>query len=268
MADADADNLFSQTSVCEICGLQSKYKCPRCSLRSCSLNCSKAHKEQRGCDGERDKTAYIAMKDYKHMDLVNDYTLLEQTKRQVEDLGKGAPQHNFNIRAHKLQTSYANEGVELLLSPQGMERRRRDRTYFDNKSNQLKLSVDVVQWGVSTVHHQVYQSMTVKSILTQKAGCKDLCGLHIYIKSQDGRNVETQPGEEIVEALRGTTVIDYPVLVVSDVPLDRRWRTEEAMKFEEEDSDSDTSSVSSDSSISTDSSMSEDDNKELIIEIN
>ncbi|TIB08526.1 hypothetical protein E3P88_03477 [Wallemia ichthyophaga] len=242
------------------------------------------HKEERGCSGERDKTAYIAMKDYKHMDLVNDYALLEEAKREVEEAGKKAPAgvhvahgqqqqhhhphnqhqhhpHHPHAKALRMQSSFANEGIELLLSPLGMERRRRDRTHWDARSAQLNLSVEVVSLvslgenvkekeSEKVVVHGIPQCMSVEYILTQKAGYIDqhrLHTLHFYIKSQDGQNVRTQLDEEIIEALRGTVVIDFAVLMVSDVPLETRWRTKEVMKFDESisdsDSDSDTSNI-------------------------
>uniref|UniRef100_A0A914V9M1 HIT-type domain-containing protein n=1 Tax=Plectus sambesii TaxID=2011161 RepID=A0A914V9M1_9BILA len=40
--------------MCSQCGLQpSKYKCPKCTSRTCSLACSKAHKAADDCDGQR-----------------------------------------------------------------------------------------------------------------------------------------------------------------------------------------------------------------------
>ena len=39
---------------CQQCGLvKSKYTCPKCSFRTCSLPCVKLHKEANNCDGQR-----------------------------------------------------------------------------------------------------------------------------------------------------------------------------------------------------------------------
>lgn len=38
-----------------------KYKCPVCSVRTCSLKCVNAHKARTQCSGVRDKTAYLPM---------------------------------------------------------------------------------------------------------------------------------------------------------------------------------------------------------------
>jgi hypothetical protein len=39
---------------CQQCGLvKSKYTCPKCAFRTCSLPCVKLHKEANNCDGQR-----------------------------------------------------------------------------------------------------------------------------------------------------------------------------------------------------------------------
>lgn len=41
---------------CEQCGIsKSKYTCPKCSFRTCSLPCVKLHKDSTKCDGKREK---------------------------------------------------------------------------------------------------------------------------------------------------------------------------------------------------------------------
>ncbi|KPM45034.1 hypothetical protein AK830_g1549 [Neonectria ditissima] len=48
------------TSLCGICHVSApKYKCPRCSISTCSLACIKKHKAWSECTGERDATVYV-----------------------------------------------------------------------------------------------------------------------------------------------------------------------------------------------------------------
>lgn len=45
---------------CEECKYNpSKYKCPGCSIQSCSLPCVKAHKVRTGCNGKRNQTQFV-----------------------------------------------------------------------------------------------------------------------------------------------------------------------------------------------------------------
>jgi hypothetical protein len=39
--------------------LASKYKCPACGFRSCSLPCVRAHKLKTSCSGKRDRTSFL-----------------------------------------------------------------------------------------------------------------------------------------------------------------------------------------------------------------
>ncbi|KAF9892598.1 hypothetical protein FE257_001000 [Aspergillus nanangensis] len=52
------DSLLSE--LCTICHInQPKYRCPRCSIRTCSLPCSRRHKLWSQCSGLRDPAAYL-----------------------------------------------------------------------------------------------------------------------------------------------------------------------------------------------------------------
>ncbi|CCE63235.1 hypothetical protein TPHA_0E01400 [Tetrapisispora phaffii CBS 4417] len=83
------------SSKCEICGLEDfKYKCPKCFRKTCSLACSKKHKADFACDGERTNSVdYISNDTFKkHDDLENglnhlvqrDYNFLTNFKRKYE----------------------------------------------------------------------------------------------------------------------------------------------------------------------------------------
>ena len=68
---------------CEECGeAAALYLCPRCSFRSCSLACCKAHKSRLDCNGKRDRTAYTrSMTDDT---LRSDYHFLEEVLGTVD----------------------------------------------------------------------------------------------------------------------------------------------------------------------------------------
>jgi hypothetical protein len=51
--------------LCEECKANpSKYKCPGCSVRSCSLPCVKAHKQRAGCTGKRNQTQFVPLSQF------------------------------------------------------------------------------------------------------------------------------------------------------------------------------------------------------------
>lgn len=63
--------------MCEVCGDQpSKYRCPGCDKRTCSLPCSRKHKEDSGCSGKRDRLKYVSLEEF------DDRTLLSGMNRE------------------------------------------------------------------------------------------------------------------------------------------------------------------------------------------
>lgn len=54
----------NQPCLCEECGQNpSKYKCPGCSLRTCSLPCVKSHKQRTSCTGKR-PTTFVPLSEF------------------------------------------------------------------------------------------------------------------------------------------------------------------------------------------------------------
>lgn len=57
---------------CEVCNAnESKYTCPRCEVKTCSLNCVKIHKTELECSGIRDKTLFKARDKFTNLDLLS-----------------------------------------------------------------------------------------------------------------------------------------------------------------------------------------------------
>jgi len=75
-AEAIADKLLAaaagSSSACQVCHEQpSKYCCPGCSCRTCSLPCSKQHKASTGCTGQRDRLAYVPLQAFSDKHLIS-----------------------------------------------------------------------------------------------------------------------------------------------------------------------------------------------------
>lgn len=128
-----------------------KYKCPRCSIQTCSLPCSKRHKLWSQCSGVRDPAAYQKKKDLATpASFDKDYNFisgierhLERADRQAENRGVilETPEENGKRKraGHDLakgeisfQRAVENSGVNVLRAPKGMSRSKQ------NNSNWLK----------------------------------------------------------------------------------------------------------------------------------
>ena len=72
-------------ATCAVCALAAaKYTCPRCAVRSCSLACVRRHKRDTGCNGQRDKTAFVSIKQMNTNHLVSDLHFLEEVEHNSE----------------------------------------------------------------------------------------------------------------------------------------------------------------------------------------
>lgn len=58
--------------TCQVCREQpSKYTCPRCSMRTCSVGCVKQHKQDNDCSGERSKTHFVSRDQYNYSNMMS-----------------------------------------------------------------------------------------------------------------------------------------------------------------------------------------------------
>ncbi len=74
---------------CLICKLhESKYKCPRCQIRTCCLNCVREHKKIFKCSGVRDKFSKKALKDFSENDFVRDMNFINNTINETNRIEK------------------------------------------------------------------------------------------------------------------------------------------------------------------------------------
>jgi hypothetical protein len=77
--------IFFYSRKCELCNENlSKYKCPRCFVETCSLQCVKQHKIDNNCSGVRDQAAFVDMKKFNDRHLLNglyEYRFLHDHKK-------------------------------------------------------------------------------------------------------------------------------------------------------------------------------------------
>lgn len=117
------------------------------------------------CSQVRDKAAYVAMNQYGLSTLTNDYIYLEEVGRKVTEWGRDIGQNGYmdasarsdsrgrargrgrggrgrggfsrqagrNHRREILRSRLEEEDIEMLLLPEGMERRRLNQSTWDLK---------------------------------------------------------------------------------------------------------------------------------------
>ncbi|KAE9406013.1 hypothetical protein BT96DRAFT_915735 [Gymnopus androsaceus JB14] len=155
----------SSRTLCTICNARyAIYTCPRCKIKTCSLPCSSSHKSTMNCSGERDKAAFVNLKEYGWGTMMSDYTYLEEVGRKVEEwgavIGKGSyanNNHNTNqtwrgrggkprgppkTKRDILKAQLEMRDIFMDLLPVGMERRQHNQSSWDFKNQTANLTIE------------------------------------------------------------------------------------------------------------------------------
>jgi hypothetical protein len=127
-------------SLCAVCTFsEPRYTCPRCQAQTCSLPCSRKHKQQTSCSGLRDKAKYVKMNEYGWGTMVDDFVFLEEMGRTLDRSGRETT-GRFKKRGKKghskrdiLKSQLELLDIELDLLPHGMERSKLNQSIWDSK---------------------------------------------------------------------------------------------------------------------------------------
>ncbi|WWC66548.1 uncharacterized protein I206_100451 [Kwoniella pini CBS 10737] len=150
---------------CTICSIPPKYTCPRCSKRTCSLECSKKHKIKDECNGIRDPTAFVPLNQYSQGAWSDDYKWLEEGRRKVTNWGedvkideiqKSKSNPNLNNqkliknkirpaikKAWKLKLELNKLGCDVDFLPSGMEKKKLNQSNWNAKSHQVYITLHI-----------------------------------------------------------------------------------------------------------------------------
>lgn len=149
----------SRHGLCSVCSSQSaKYTCPRCSIKTCSLDCTKSHKVATSCSGERDRVSFVGMNQYGDVGMWRDLSYLRDVKTKVGKWGKQAasnsnnskmsykgkererdnqvlPERLLNLtdKEQRLKKQMILRGIEVLFLPKEMERHRQNTSNYIHK---------------------------------------------------------------------------------------------------------------------------------------
>ncbi|EOX96760.1 HIT-type Zinc finger family protein, putative isoform 3, partial [Theobroma cacao] len=144
----------STKGVCEECkNKASKYKCPGCYLRTCSLPCINAHKHRTGCNGRRNNTRFVPLSQFDDNLLLSDYNLLEETKRVAESARRTRSKLCSNYFPHfklpfvlrTLRAAAASRRTKLLFLPAGMSKRETNQTRFHQRVHEDTTLCSVIE---------------------------------------------------------------------------------------------------------------------------
>ncbi|KKY14119.1 putative hit finger domain containing protein [Diplodia seriata] len=130
MAD---DALLSD--LCSICNRNApKYRCPRDSVRTCSLPCYKRHQQWAQCSGKRDPAAFVKRNELATPSGIDhDYNFLTGIERGLQRADENAEAQSHKNKKYeqdqaKLQRYLQSNRIIVDRAPIGMTRQKTNRT--------------------------------------------------------------------------------------------------------------------------------------------
>ncbi|KAI9270739.1 hypothetical protein BDA99DRAFT_557544 [Phascolomyces articulosus] len=165
------DQNQNQEQPCQICHINlHKYKCPRCSIYTCSVDCVKRHKQESDCSGERDKTHFVSREEYNYSHMMSDYTYLEDVSRRSDTLTRErykAPAF-MDHRSKLLMKKARDMGIQYDVLPAVMTRHKSNKTNYSNNIHQMFWTVECrFSRGTTAqkiLEHSIPQAKSIRGI--------------------------------------------------------------------------------------------------------
>lgn len=266
---------MSVLDSCPICHINKpKYKCPACETRSCSLDCSKKHKELYSCTGQIDPTKYVNKSEFSSSLFDRDYNFLQRVGRSVQ-VGK-SDVFDKGLKKKTVRRNTPNEtvknGVNVKLLPIGMRRKILNKSGFNQKKKQYYWTIEWIaytqdsqtgKWEKKTeIIRNAMDSFSLESLIQRyKFTESSESNYWVYLKKIDcpANNQKLIPldhTQTLNHALSGKTVIEFPTIYVfyHNGNFDREDRILPSNMYEDEEDSADSSSEDSSSSDSDDDS--------------
>ncbi|XP_030468665.1 uncharacterized protein LOC115687298 [Syzygium oleosum] len=226
-----------QALLCQECEKSpSKYKCPACSFRSCSLPCVNAHKHRTGCSGKRNQTQFVPLSQFNDNVLLSDYNLLEEVKRVTESAHRTRtklsvhPYFKLPFPLQNLRRAAASRRTKLLFLPSGLAKRGRNQSRYEQRKKFISWTIEWRFHSTDVVlcDHGMHEDMTLCTVIEKhlKPGpwnhqLKQFCDEQLdnlrffirkYPKGPKSPFKELDIRTPLRQLLANVVILEYPVI--------------------------------------------------------
>lgn len=218
-----------------------KYTCPKCEVKTCCLKCLQIHKTELNCNGIRDKTKYVPLKNIDESILMGDYIFLENctqytnARKQDKILQFTAHSNKYLPKnLNKLRKAASERQVNLRFLLPNFEKHKINSTCYDWSS---KVVYWHVEWHFLNVNKifvdsRCYENSSIGELLEKYFSFQDVnyCDLEYYksrgisnmtilLKAEGIHNAKSRfyrfnAFETLKNNLRNKTIIEYPEIYV------------------------------------------------------
>ena len=242
--DKNADKTIAEP--CQMCHKsESKYKCPRCLTRTCSLICVNSHKQLNNCTGIPDKITKVSLKSFDLKHLHKDINFLTDVIDTINKNGKKYAyeygQVKMESRLRQLRGICKSRGGTLKLAPAIFSAAKKNKSMYKKQENMIYWTVGCEfireQGNLEYVFEETMsEKVKVKEILNKffdktkfysielnsmlsKYEQKDFMEAKVFLKSidRDKKKVkykEVTQDTMLKDVLEGEEISDFPILYV------------------------------------------------------
>lgn len=238
-AEAESSST-DQEIICGECKERTAiYQCPQCSIRTCSLNCCKGHKQHTGCSGKRNRGAFVPVSKMTDGTVRSDYFFLEEVLEQIPRNGKRARTHQEaspgqakSKKMQRLVQQAERRGIMLQVMPPMMVRHKSNSSWYCPPRDTITWKVEAIVCPSKTsVHFNLSENeeniLSHVSKQIQKEGIPIPSGVEFCLfllrlpsSAKNPRYVEISDSDSLKTILRGMTIVEHPTLYL--VPKEMR----------------------------------------------
>lgn len=210
-------------------------------MKTCRLECLRIHKKELNCDGIRDKTKFIPLKNINENDLVSDYLFLESctnyaSARRTDKIKRfTAHKHSLPIPLMKLKKTAADSERQIKLNflLPNFDKHKTNTTHYDRTSkvimwciewrfiNANKTIVDENCSEINSMTELITKYFDYRSSISSLAQYRTngLSNVALLLKAEAIRKSQHRfylmdKTKTLQENLRGKTIVEYPVVYV------------------------------------------------------
>ena len=126
---------------------ESKYKCPACLLRTCSLACVRTHKDVFSCSGKVDQSAFVQMKEFTLPQLKRDYNFLSEGLSMANEYRRTTSELQGRQDRRLKQLRYVcrkKRDIALKIASPIFARHRQNASYHEHKEGKIFWTLEIV----------------------------------------------------------------------------------------------------------------------------
>ena len=252
---------FSQKQIknypmppCQVCSdKEAKYKCPACSIQTCSLDCVRKHKSDQRCPGKRPRSDHIRISEFDDGTLHRgtksiifvfiipriDFNFLDESNTLLYRCRSTARPDHLRKR-DKLKSECYHRGIHLKLMPHVFSLAESNSTTIRNrKDEEGNASVEImwkVDWnfeskGVVLTDTCVSETKALNELLqrfidnTWKLGSTEnvfsspnasVDHLEVFLVNYQKAEIKVDSTLSLRDAMRDQAILEYPTFIIRE----------------------------------------------------